>query len=361
MTFVESNWTYDKLGRVLNQDVMRNITPAQVAKQTLTYFGNDDVKTLQHFLGTASRTFTHTFDLRHQLTKIVTNTTSYFGADYTYGTAGRLTTAKHTRTLGGVLGADPKLVRNVSYNYAGTDPEQVTSLTNVGGSTTYASYTYDAAGNQLTRSYPPTNELWEYTYDGKDQLRRVKRKLSGVVTGSEEYWYDAFGQRIAVVKRDAAGAKTELIWFIGDVQAHYNAAGAVTKVYSHLSLGTPVARVERTGATTSTLEFQFHGLASNTIAAVAQDGTINASFSYAPFGEVLEATNAGGGGQGSAVHKRRFNDKVEDDIGGLAYYGARFYDKTLISWTQSDPLYRFRPDGAWACYRARLLMENEAA
>ena len=45
-----------------------------------------------------------------------------------------------------------------------------------------------------------------------------------------------------IVKRDAAGVKTELIWFIGDVEAHYDATGTVTKVYSHLSMGTPVAR-----------------------------------------------------------------------------------------------------------------------
>ena len=95
-----------------------------------------------------------------------------------------------------------------------------------------------------------------------------------------------------IVKRDAAGVKAELVWFIGDVEAHYDAAGAVTKVYSHLSLGTPIVRVERTGNATTAIEYQFHGLASSTIAAVAQTGTVNASFSYAPFGELLEARRA---------------------------------------------------------------------
>jgi len=349
--YVESNWTYDKLGRVVDQTVLKGNSATPLVRQELAYFGNDDVKTLRHHLGATNRLFTHTFDLRHQLTKVVTNTTSYFGADYAYGTAGRLTTAKHTRTLGGVLGADPKLVRNVTYNYAGTDPEQVTSLTNVSGGATFASYTYDAAGNQKTRSYPATNELWEYVYDGKDQLRRVTRKLGGVVTGKEEYWYTGSGQRMAVVKKSAADAITEMVWYIGDTQAHYTPTGAVSHVYTHASMGTPIARVDRTANTTTTVEFQFHGLASSTIAAVAQNGTINASFSYAPFGEVLEATNAGGAGQGTAVHKRRFNDKIEDDIGGLAYYGVRYYDKTLIGWTQGDPLYRFAPDSAWEAPR----------
>jgi RHS repeat-associated protein len=179
-------------------------------------------------------------------------------------------------------------------------------------------------------------------YDGKDQLRRATKKNSAnFVQGSEEYWYDPFGQRIAIVKRDAVGAKTEMIWFIGDTEAHYDAEGKITHIYSHLSMGTPIARVDRTNDTTA-VEYQFHGVANNTISAVDQGGTINASFSYAPFGEIIEATN--GGGTGS--HRRRLNDKYVDEISELAYYGARYYDKTLVGWTQGDRLFRFAPDAA---------------
>jgi RHS repeat-associated protein len=345
MTFAESNWTYDKLGRVSDQVVQKS-GPTQIARQALTYWGNDDVKSLQHYLGTASRTFNYSFDLRHQLAGVTTSTSSYFGASYLYGPAGRMTKATQTRTINPTPPGTDLKPRNVNYVYSGTDPEQVTSLTNVSGGATYASYTYDAAGNQLTRSYPSTNELWEYVYDGKDQLRRATRKVSGAVTGSEEYWYDESGQRMAVVKKNASGVKTEMVWFIGDTQAHYDGAGNLTKIYSHVSMGTPVVRVERTSDTATAVELQFHGLASNTIAAVAQNGTINASFSYAPFGEVLEATNAGGATQGIPVHRRRFNDKFEDDIGGLTYYGARYFDKTLIGWSQADPLYIRAPDAA---------------
>ncbi|CAN5800138.1 hypothetical protein BH11MYX3_BH11MYX3_47500 [soil metagenome] len=83
----------------------------------------------------------------------------------------------------------------------------------------------------------------------------------------------------------------------------------------------------------------------NTLAAVEKStGAINASFRYAPFGEVLEAT---GGTAGTAAHKRRFNDKVQDELTALTYDGARYYDKSLIGWTQADPLYHFAPDAAW--------------
>jgi RHS repeat-associated protein len=357
ISFVESNWTYDSLGRVTDQTIQKS-GPTPVARQMLTYFGNDDVKTLQHFLGVTSRTFTYGYDLRHQITGVSTNTSTYFGATYQYGIAGRLTRATHTRTISPTpAGADPRLVRNVNYVYSGIDPEQVTALTNVSNGSNYATYTYDLAGNQVTRSYPATNELFEYTYDGQDQLRRVVRKVNGVVQGSEEYWYGLDGNRTQVVKRDAAGNRTELVWFLDDVEAHYATAldGTVTltKTYSHVSEGTPIARIERTGPTTATtkIEYQFHGLANNTLAAVAKDGTINASFSYAPFGEILESTNGGGAASGASVHRRRLNDKYEDDVSGLAYYGFRFYDKTLLGWTQADPLYRFRPDATWTTPR----------
>ena len=348
--YVESNWVYDKLGRVTSQVVQKGPSITPVAKQVLTYFGNDDPHTLQHFLGAASKTFTYGFDQRHQLTTVSTNTSSYFGGTYTYGPAGRFTVANETQTINPLPNETEVKPRNVNYVYGdNSDLERVTALTNVSGGARYATFAYDAAGNMTWKcsgtTFNPTcaGESFDYLYDGKDQLRRATRKLNNVIQGSEEYWYDGYGQRTLLLKRDGTGAKTELVWFIGDVEAHYNGAGAITKIYSHLSMGTPVARVERTGDTTTNIEFQFHGLASNTLATVAQSGTINTSFSYAPFGEVLETVNAGGT-TGTAFHKRRFNDKYQDDLTALTYYGARYYDKTLIGWTQGDPLFRFAPD-----------------
>jgi hypothetical protein len=46
MPFVESNWTYDALGRVASQVVQKGPGPTQIVRQDLTYFGNDDPKTL---------------------------------------------------------------------------------------------------------------------------------------------------------------------------------------------------------------------------------------------------------------------------------------------------------------------------
>src|SRR6185436_19429874 len=121
--------------------------------------------------------------------------------------------------------------------------------------------------------------------------------------------------------------------------------GAITYAsytYDESGNRTPAARVERTGDNATTVEYQFHGLANNTLAAVDQQtGTVNASFTYAPFGEVVEATDAGGASSGVAAHNRRMNNKFVDGISSLAYYGFRYYDQLSMTWTQSDPLYRF--------------------
>ena len=285
-----------------------------------------------------------------------------FSGTYGYGNAGRLTKANVGVGAGALTGGDVK-VRDVDYCYDSVDKEQVAALkvANVNPNATpcagavYASYMYDAAGNQIQRAYPAGSpagggsaETFDYVYDGEDRLRRVTKKVSGVVTGSEEYWYDEQGARVGVLKRGPTGTKEELRWFIGDTQAHYDAAGVVTKVYSHLSLGTPIARVERTGNANSatSVEYQFHGLASNMLAVVASDGVVNANMAYAPYGELIEGQQASAA-VGLPAHRRRMNDKYVDELGGLAYYGARHYDNVLIGWTQADPKYRFAPDAAW--------------
>jgi RHS repeat-associated protein len=363
MTFVESNWTYDKLGRVASQVVQKGPGPTLVAEQALAYFGNDDPKTLDQYLGSSHKQFSYGYDYRHQLKSADETTTSgYFSGSYEYGTAGRFTRAIEA-SPSPAPGSEVK-PRDVTYHYAGLDPEEVTSLSNTTSGTTYASYAYDASGNQTERCYgtmPCAGESTEYVYDGEDRLRRATKKQNGVVVASEEYWYDGRGSRMATVKRDASGAKSELIWWNHDTEAHYDGAGTLQHVYAYISMGTPVARTDRDGSGTAKLEFTFHGLGNSTLAAVDRDmGVVNASFSYAPFGEIVEATDAGSSaGAGVATHRRRMNDKYVDEVSDLAYYGARYYDNTLMLWTQPDPLFRFAPDAAWDRPRNTLLYTSD--
>jgi len=342
--FFESNWTYDNLGRVTNQTV--NQSTGQVARQALTYVGNDDVSSLTTYFGTTPKgPLNFTYDFRHQLTN-VTSSGGYYTAAYTYGNAGRLRRATVSR--GVTVPSGDVRQRDYFYNYQGADPEVVTSLStgNFAGSggTNAVTYTVDAIGNQIARIGPTTGERIDFVYDGANRLRRATKKVNNVVTGSEEYWYDSAGSREHVVKRGANGAVTGMIWYHGEVEAHYAPAATVaSQVYSHVSLGTPIARIDRTSDTVASVEFQFHGLGDSTLTTVAFPNSINTTFNYGPFGDLLESTTSAGA-TGIGTHKRRFNDKVQDDLTGLSYYGARYYDRLLLGWTQLDPLYLRAPD-----------------
>jgi RHS repeat-associated protein len=367
MGYIESSWTYDRLGRITDQVVQKGPGATQVARQKLEYFGNDDPAALDHWIGPTNRKrFEYRYDLRHQLVNVAeTAAGGAFSANYQYGTAGRFRRA--TETARSLPGSDVK-PRDVTYQYAGTDPEQLTALRQPDGST-FASYEYDAAGNQtyrcegVIRPTPGGNagsqknatcvgESLYLVYDGSDRLRRVI-KYNGAARGNdEEYWYDNAGTRVATITHDGAKKKTELIWWLGDTEAHYDATGALGFVYSHATIGTVAARVRRS-STGASMEFQFHGLGKNTLAAVDRDsGAVNTAFVYAPFGEIVEASDSS---SGTAVHRRRMNDKFVDEVSDLAYYGMRFYDKHSMTWVQADPTYRFAPDATWSQPRHALL------
>jgi YD repeat-containing protein len=140
MTYIESAWSYDKLGRVGSQIVRKGPSATQVARQDLTYFGNDDPVTLGHAIGSNTKNFSFGYDKRHQLASAnETTTTGYFTSSYNYGTAGRFTNVNIAQTAP-PAGSELKQ-RNVDYVYGDADPERVTALNQAGSSTRYATYT----------------------------------------------------------------------------------------------------------------------------------------------------------------------------------------------------------------------------
>src|SRR5262245_20771861 len=182
MSFIESNWRYAKLGRVISQLVQKGPGPTQVVRQDLTYFGNDDPKSLDHWLGVSNhKRFEFSYDHRHQLIGVTeTAAGGTFTATYAYSPAGHFTDVMHAAQP--LPGSNVK-PRDIRYQYASEDPEQVTALVNA-DSSTFARYEYDKAGNQLRRCLDGcTGDAIELVYDGKDQLRGASR----IQGGSEEY------------------------------------------------------------------------------------------------------------------------------------------------------------------------------
>jgi RHS repeat-associated protein len=161
-----------------------------------------------------------------------------------------------------------------------------------------------------------------------------------VVQGSEEYWYSNDGNRVATVRRDLNGVKTELITWVDNTEFHYSPGNVLLTAYDYADMGDPVFRVARTSGSAASSEFEFLGLGKNVLATLGPNSAVNTIFSYSPFGALLETTDSGGT-TGVSAHPRRFADKYTDKISDLSYYGARYYDKVSFAWTQSDPRFRF--------------------
>ena len=91
--YIQSEWAYDRLGRVEHQVVTMGPGPdaTEIVKQKLEYFDNDDVRRLTHHLGKNARKFEYEYDSRHQLiAAIETATPGYYNGVFDYGIAGRL-------------------------------------------------------------------------------------------------------------------------------------------------------------------------------------------------------------------------------------------------------------------------------
>ncbi len=172
-------------------------------------------------------------------------------------------------------------------------------------------------------------QTYTFTYDGDLQQRRAHAP-----DGSEEiYLYDPAGGRTLALRKNASGSYDRLRFWFGETEIWY---GSESKEWAHLSHELPIARIENG----QNLEFTYHSVLGSLLASVDMNGNVTGGFTYGPWGEILDYV-----GQ-PAEHLRRFNGKEADQLSGLSYYGYRYYDPLSLTWTSTDPLYRFAPDAS---------------
>ncbi len=192
-------------------------------------------------------------------------------------------------------------------NYTYGDINHKHAVTQMGSD----SFTYDANGNQITRSVAGSN--YTLTYDAENRLVSV----SGAALAS--FVYDGDGNR---VKGTIGGVNTT---YIGNYFEWKTSTSDMVEYYYAGS--TRVAM--RTGS--STLNFLLGDHLGSTAITTDSLGANPAEIRYMPWGTTRYTS-------GTTPTTYRFTGQRLESSFGLYYYGARWYDPYLNRWIQPDPI-----------------------
>ncbi len=211
-------------------------------------------------------------------------------------------------------GATGDTIRTGTYPAAGANqPHTLTALATAGPGLNRAdSYTYDPAGNTLTR--PGSTASQTLTWDAEGHLATV---AEGSQTAS--YVYDANGARL--IGHDATGATLHL----GNVEYHAGTGGTVTATRYYQHGGQVVAVRTTAGLTWQTNDQQGTGQLSFTSTALAKTQRRTM-----PFGELR-------GGDPAWPSPHGFVNGVRDPT-SLVHLGAREYDPVTGRFVSVDPV-----------------------
>jgi RHS repeat-associated protein len=283
--------------------------------------------------GTLHTTMTFGYDGLHRLTAADASTGVAYHAQLTYRPSGSI---DHATVTGQLVGLPQRSA--VAYGYdatgAAADVQAVTALTASDGAT-LAQFLYDKSGNMTARQH--TMEA-TYLYDAHDQLRQVESPSSSGTW--ERYYYDHNRRRFLALASNGSWR-----FYIGDAYEMDHYADGTSRQNSYvIANGEAVMRVAACSGTgcqsaVPATTFLHHDRRGDLLASFDLNGTVQSHFAYGAFGELLSKYETA-----PSEWRRRFNEKEQDQIDGLSYYGYRYFDPLTLQWTSIDPLYRFTPE-----------------
>ena len=219
------------------------------------------------------------------------------------------------------------------------------------------SYGYDLAGNRITKSTDGRTE--KYFYNNRNQLTELHREKNVV-----RYSYDPAGNLTEENYLTADGASTKKLHYAYDVynrnvsvtgddftqKNHYDAEGyrdSITeqdKVTNFVYQGGMLLHEldeDKNPARHYVLGNEYIGLDNNYYLTDEQGsvryvldaaGNVQNDYQYDAFGQRIA-------GHENIPNRLRYNAQIEDDLTGLYYLRARYYNTGIGRFTQEDVIY----------------------
>lgn len=206
-----------------------------------------------------------------------------------------------------------------------THPHQLTGVYPAGTTCSNKSgqlYTssYDSWGNVTSRFSSGTTAT--LSYDALDQLTQWSAG-----TNSEQYVYDALGERILL--RSTSGSTTTMTVYAFGLEEHtYTGSGTNQSNIYYYYLGDRLLG-ESNGTSTSFFLTDTLGSVLSSFSNVAGSAAIQGNQLYGPYGN----TRYSAGTMGTA---KGFTGQYADTLSGLDYYNARYYDPVVGRFLSAD-------------------------
>jgi len=203
-----------------------------------------------------------------------------------------------------------------TYQYS--DLDELLSLDGPQGAITFQ---YDLDGNQTQKSGP--DGVTTYTWDAANVLRHVITASGNDV----QYGYDSSGKRVTTV----SATRDERIVFDGDsehlVLNQRSNTSSVRFDREPTSLDSVLAQQDSRGKF-----FLIRDVLGSVTGLAGDSGNLAASFNYDAFGRRSAAIG------NTADSNLAFTSRPLDPETGLQYHRARYYDASIGSFTQRDPM-----------------------
>ncbi|MEW6697623.1 MAG: RHS repeat-associated core domain-containing protein [Bacillota bacterium] len=216
------------------------------------------------------------------------------------------------RTKETILNSSGIVISSTTYSY-----DQANQLTTVNGQ----AYTYDANGN-LTSNGSKT-----FSYDEENRLIEVK---------------DFVGVSLAKFTYDDAGKRTSMTTSSGTIYYHYSGDKVVLETdannnilaeYTWDDKGNPIT-FTKNGAT-----YYYHRNVWGDVTLRDSTGAVIANYGYDPWGKIISTS-----GTLASANTYRYRGYRYDEVTGLYYLGARYYDPLIGRFISRDTMHGFKED-----------------
>ena len=322
--YIALSYSYDAYGRVTAM-VYEDSNGAVIEKHEYAYSRNGQVVKETNLnnvsVNPVNETRSYAYDYMGNLLKSEITGSANVTTLYTYDKVGNRLTKKQNNVT-------------TTYTYNGLN-----QLTGESGGGNSLSYVYDANGNQIritgTADGTSVNKVFAYTPSGLMSSYTSE-------AGTQVNRYNGDGQRVS---KTEGSDVTNYFYQDGSVLYTTDSQGNV-KAFNLLNVSDILGTLRINGNNVSSY-FYTEDMRGSTVNVIDHSGNTVLSYWYDDFGQVNEYRESGN----SLINEVQYTGAIYDELTGLLYLNARFYDPATGRFISQDTYRGERDDaGTWHLY-----------